>query len=74
MTQLETILYSVCICLAISTIGLVRLLLSAYRAAADIQDELDKVKGRLNAAVAAQRLRADASGPFRMPFWGTRNG
>lgn len=74
MSILETFLAIICSCLAISTASLCWLLLSAYRAAADIQDELDKTKVRLNAVIADQRLRADAGGPFRMPFWGVRRG
>lgn len=71
MTLFEAILAGISICLAVAVVTLCSMLIGAYKALEDMDDDLAKTRGKLDAALASQRLR---DGPARLPFWGVRRG
>lgn len=71
MSPFELVLSIATICLAISTVTLSSMLIGAYKALSDMDDDLAKLRGRLEASLAAKRID---DGYGRLPFWGVRRG
>lgn len=71
MSALTACLCVVAICLAVSVVALCGMLLGAYQALSDMDDELAQTRQRLDDALVIKRVRADV---VTMPFWGVRRG
>lgn len=71
MNAFEIVLCLVSISLAAAVPILCGLLLGAYQALADTDDELAQTRQRLDDALVIKRVRSDV---VTLPFWGVRRG